>query len=167
MLIPAMRAMSSLPLPLLVSWVRADDEHRAVATDDLALLAHGLDRGSDLHARSLRSQIPGGRGSVGAALEAAWASAPAPGTGRRTAKFPLKARPMMVATGAGLGSGRFAAGLVPGREDPRALGGDGHGELEVGGEGPVLGVVRPVVLPHPDGVAAGRGHGLDGQDHAL
>src|SRR4051794_4132253 len=134
MLIPAMRAMSSLPLPLLVSWVRADDEHRAVATDDLALLAHGLDRGSDLHARSLRSQIPGGRGSVGAALEAAWASATAPGTGRRTAKFPLKARPMMVATGrlrsadlGGGGRGGLAAGLVPRREDPRTLGGDGHG----------------------------------------
>src|SRR5215210_7046576 len=45
---PAMRAMP-LALPLLVTRVRADDEDPAVTPDDLALLAHGLDRRSDLH----------------------------------------------------------------------------------------------------------------------
>src|SRR5215217_7054825 len=49
MLTPAMRAMA-LPLTLLVTRVLADHEHRAVAANDLALLAHGLDRRSDLHA---------------------------------------------------------------------------------------------------------------------
>src|SRR4051812_33242169 len=49
MLMPAIRAMP-LPLSLLVTGVLADDQHRAVAADDLALLAHGLDRRSDLHA---------------------------------------------------------------------------------------------------------------------
>src|SRR5215207_4850050 len=49
MLTPAMRAMADLPLPLLVTGVLADDEHRAVAADDLALLAHRLDRRSYLH----------------------------------------------------------------------------------------------------------------------
>src|ERR671931_1978203 len=47
MLIPAMRATSALPL--LVTRVLADHEDRAMAADDLALLAHGLDRRSDLH----------------------------------------------------------------------------------------------------------------------
>src|SRR5829696_273804 len=49
MLTPAIRAMR-LPLTLLVTRVLADHEDRAVAADDLALLAHGLDRRSDLHA---------------------------------------------------------------------------------------------------------------------
>src|SRR4051794_965578 len=49
MLTPAIRAMP-LALPLLVTRVLADHEHRAVPADDLALLAHGLDRRSDLHA---------------------------------------------------------------------------------------------------------------------
>src|SRR4051812_11937185 len=49
MLMPAMRAMTNLPLPLLVAWVGADHEHPAVAADDLALLAHRLDRRSYLH----------------------------------------------------------------------------------------------------------------------
>jgi hypothetical protein len=35
--------MRALALPLLVSWVLADDENRAVTADDLALLAHRLD----------------------------------------------------------------------------------------------------------------------------
>src|SRR3954452_13266705 len=117
-------------------------------------------------ARFARSFL-GGRGSVGAALEAAWASAIAPGTGRARRPRPAGARPRMVATGPCSGGGRFAPDLVPGREDPRTFGGHGHGELEVGGQGAVLGVDGPVVLAHPDGVAAGRGHGLDGQDHAL
>src|SRR4051812_43610890 len=45
----------SLPLTLLVTRVLADDEHGAVASDDLALLAHGLDRGSDLHGSAIYS----------------------------------------------------------------------------------------------------------------
>src|SRR3954471_8420563 len=49
MLIPAMRAMSLLALTLLVPRVLADHEDRAVAADDLALLAHRLDRRSYLH----------------------------------------------------------------------------------------------------------------------
>src|SRR5712691_6512161 len=43
---------SSSPLPLLVARVTADDPHRAVPADHLALLAHLLDRRTDLH-RSL------------------------------------------------------------------------------------------------------------------
>jgi len=38
-----------LPLTLLVALVLADDEHGPVTTDDLALLAHRLDRRSYLH----------------------------------------------------------------------------------------------------------------------
>src|SRR4051795_9359525 len=49
MLIPAMSAMSLLALTLLVPRVLADHEDRAVAADDLALLAHRLDRRSYLH----------------------------------------------------------------------------------------------------------------------
>src|SRR3954466_12304600 len=49
MLTPAIRAIPPLPLPLLVTGVLADHEHPSVATDDLALLAHRLDRGSYLH----------------------------------------------------------------------------------------------------------------------
>src|SRR3954465_13048477 len=49
MLIPAMRAMSLLALTLLVPRVLADHEDRAVAADDLALLAHRLHRRSYLH----------------------------------------------------------------------------------------------------------------------
>jgi len=44
-----------LTLPLLVSRIRADHEHPPVAADDLALLAHRLDRGSYFHAGSLSS----------------------------------------------------------------------------------------------------------------
>jgi len=44
-----MRAIVRLPLTLLVSRVRADDEDPAVAPDDLALLAHRLYRRSYLH----------------------------------------------------------------------------------------------------------------------
>src|SRR5215218_1282245 len=49
MLTPAIRAMPQLPLALLVSRVLADDEDPPVAADDLALLAHRLDRRSYLH----------------------------------------------------------------------------------------------------------------------
>src|SRR5688572_15224903 len=47
---PAIRATSEyLPLSLLVSRVLADDEDPPVTADDLALLAHRLDRRSYLH----------------------------------------------------------------------------------------------------------------------
>src|SRR5215207_3115587 len=49
MLIPAIRAMPDLPLPLLVAGVLTDDQHGAVASDDLALFAHRLYRRSYLH----------------------------------------------------------------------------------------------------------------------
>src|SRR5215213_6472510 len=57
MLTPAMRAIFLLALPLLVPRVLADHEDPAVAADDLALLAHRLDRRSYLHDafRSLES----------------------------------------------------------------------------------------------------------------
>jgi hypothetical protein len=42
MFTPAIRAIRS-PLPLLVSRIRADHEHGAVAAHDLAFLADGLD----------------------------------------------------------------------------------------------------------------------------
>src|ERR671915_488581 len=49
MFTPAIRAIWALPLALLVSRVLADHEHPPVAADDLALLAHRLDRRSYLH----------------------------------------------------------------------------------------------------------------------
>src|SRR5215210_7751635 len=59
MLTPAIRAMGALPLPLLVTGVLADHEHPPVAADDLALLAHRLDRGSYLHV-PFRLAVPRG-----------------------------------------------------------------------------------------------------------
>src|SRR5579875_575369 len=47
--IPAMRAISPSPLTLLVALVLADHQHHTVAADDLAFLAHRLDRRSYLH----------------------------------------------------------------------------------------------------------------------
>ena len=44
-----------LALPLLVSWIGADDHHAAVAADDLALLTDGFDARPDLHWPSLLS----------------------------------------------------------------------------------------------------------------
>src|SRR5215210_2270208 len=65
MLTPAIRAIFLLALPLLVAGVRADHEYPTVAPDDLALLAHRLDRRSYLHDpfRSLRLDDPDGDGS--------------------------------------------------------------------------------------------------------
>src|SRR3954451_18524157 len=71
-LTPEIRAMMYLPLPLLVALVRADDEDPPVAADDLALLAHRLDRRSDLHV-SFRAW------SAGVALAAVAATATTPG----------------------------------------------------------------------------------------
>src|SRR6478672_3296711 len=56
---PEIRAMLLLALTLLVARVAADDPHRAVAADHLALVAHLLDRRSNLH----RTSFAGGANS--------------------------------------------------------------------------------------------------------
>src|SRR4029078_7910222 len=56
---PEIRAMLLLALTLLVTRVDADDPHRAVAADHLALVAHLLDRRSNLH----RTSFAGGAGA--------------------------------------------------------------------------------------------------------
>src|SRR3954465_2754075 len=76
MLIPAIRATSRSPLPLLVSRVLADDQDPAVAADDLALLAHRLHRRSYLHGPFRRVW------SSGAALAAVGAAATTPRSAR-------------------------------------------------------------------------------------
>src|SRR3954454_22744153 len=89
----------------------------------------------------------------------------------RRRSYPLRARPSRIARpdpGAlALSSRRGEAdGLVPRGEDPRAAGGDGDRELEVGGQRPVLGVDRPAVVAHADLVAARVDHRLDREAHA-
>src|SRR3954454_8724525 len=74
---PAIRAMLnlSLTLALLVPRVVADDAHRTVAANHLALVAHLFDRRPDLHLRScpfdflaclgrLHAPLPSGRFAV-------------------------------------------------------------------------------------------------------
>src|SRR3954453_15865540 len=94
MLTPEMRAMVSLPLPLLVALVLADHEDPAVTPDDLALLAHRLDRRSYLHV-SFRAD-PGG-----VALGADTAPATTPRMKQTLAQASLgrlRARPGSIAT---------------------------------------------------------------------
>src|SRR5688500_13140731 len=57
--------------------------------------------------------------------------------------------------------------FVPGGEDAGPLRRDRHGELEVGGEGAVLGEDGPAVVSHLHQRAAGVDHRLDREDHAL
>src|SRR4051812_17026217 len=83
MLTPAMRAIFLLALPLLVSRVLADHEDPAVAADDLALLAHRLDRRSYLH-DPFRSDDPDGE-----ALETGAVAATIPRSGLLHADGPL------------------------------------------------------------------------------
>src|SRR3954468_13245341 len=83
MLTPAMRAIFLLALPLLVARVLADHEHPAVAADDLALLAHRLDRRSYLH-DPFRSDDPDGE-----ALETGAVAATIPRSGLLHADGPL------------------------------------------------------------------------------
>src|SRR5437588_8659863 len=66
---------------------------------------------------------------------------------------------------AGLSRRPAPARFVPGGQNPRPVRGDGHRELEVGGQRAVLGVDGPVIVAHPDPVAPGCDHRLDGQDH--
>src|SRR5436190_15491201 len=80
-----MRAISRSPLTLLVTFVGADHEHHAVAADDLAFLAHRLDRRSYLHGPFRR--LASGASALAAARAAAtgsWThpSAPARALGR-------------------------------------------------------------------------------------
>src|SRR6059058_2709996 len=89
MLMPAMRAMACLPLPLLVTGVRADDQHTPVAADDLALLAHRLDRRSYLH-------DPFRLGPIGSALAAGTAAATKSRTSCAAQPSRLRARRWMV-----------------------------------------------------------------------
>src|SRR5215217_5874132 len=93
MLTPAIRAMASA-LPLLVPGVLADHEHPPVAADDLALLAHRLNRRSYLH------------GPFRLMIQTGWlwrpgrSPLPIPRTGKsRRAQVPrgTRARPKMVA----------------------------------------------------------------------
>src|SRR3954470_14210253 len=151
MLIPAIRAISRSPLPLLVTGVLADHQDRAMAADDLALLAHRLYRRSYFH-DPLRTGFL--RGALDAGSDAA--------TTARNAACSKKHAPESAsahASRAQASSGGGALGvLVPRSEDPGALGGHRDGELEMGRQRPVLGVDRPVVVAHPGGVSAGRDH---------
>src|SRR5277367_1870481 len=56
---------------------------------------------------------------------------------------------------------------VPRSQDAGALAGDGHGELEVGGQRAVLREDRPAVAGHADPGTSGGGHRLDREHHAL
>src|SRR3954447_244125 len=67
MLIPAIRATSRSPLPLLVPRVLADDQDPAVAADDLALLAHRLHRRAYLPGPLRRVWSGGGAWAPGGA----------------------------------------------------------------------------------------------------
>src|SRR5438552_9724047 len=86
-----MRAISS-PLPLLVALVLAYDEHHPVTADDLAFLAHRLDRRSYLHDPFRRLA------SCDRALAAARAAATQPGTCPRAPAGRVRAGRSMVAT---------------------------------------------------------------------
>src|SRR3954449_4310980 len=174
----AMRCAALLALLLLVTRVLADDEDPPVSADDLALLAHRLDRRSYLHDPfRLDDRRPGSGARFRPPLPDA-----DPRTRRRAGGRPLLAQtghdskgpeaPVVrpapaLGAGAGLVGERLGVRLVPRRQDPRTVGGDGDRELEMGGQGAVLGVDRPAVVAHPDLVAAGVHHRLHGEDHAL
>src|SRR3954452_16671578 len=88
MLTPAIRATSALPL--LVTRIRADHQHRTVAADDLALLAHGLDRRPYLHVPLLVA-------SGAAALAAVAAAATTSRKMRAARSAPARARRVILA----------------------------------------------------------------------
>src|SRR4051812_27164198 len=60
---PEIRAMVLLALTLLVTRVYADDTHRAVAADHLALVAHLFHRRSNLHGTSFAGGADSRNGS--------------------------------------------------------------------------------------------------------
>src|SRR5258708_26053994 len=142
---PAMRAISRSPLPLVVAGVLTDDPARAVAADDLALLAHRLDRRSYLHdpfriedQRRWLWRPPGRRYQ-------SRTCAAGPGADARRQKTIARA---IVLSGPGSDPGPIL--LVPGREDAGAVGRHGDGELEMRRQRPVLREHRPAVVAHPD-----------------
>src|SRR5690348_230892 len=77
MLTPEIRAIA-LSLSLLVPRIRADDEHPPVTADDLALLAHRLDRRSYFHVGFVFLFVTFGSGSFGGALETGTVAATSP-----------------------------------------------------------------------------------------
>src|SRR5581483_4345210 len=77
MLTPEIRAIW-LSLSLLVPWIGADDQHPPVTADDLALLAHRLDRRSYFHAGLLFLFENLGGGSFVEALETGTVAATSP-----------------------------------------------------------------------------------------
>src|SRR5438445_5883995 len=87
-----MRATSRSPLALLVTLVLADHEHHAIAADDLALLAHRLDRRSYLHDpfRRLGSGGPA-LAAVAAAATGSWTCSRARKRTRTRAGLPMLA----------------------------------------------------------------------------
>src|SRR5664279_5342586 len=102
MLTPEIRAMRvpyrrGLTLPLLVAGVRTDDQHAPVATDDLALLTHWLDRRSYLHADSLSEFEDISFWILGPALATAAVAATAPKRHTQHRKIALQAHRGMVA----------------------------------------------------------------------
>src|SRR4051812_7437445 len=114
-----------------------------MAADDLALLAHRLDRRSYLHG-------PFRLESDAAALAAVMAAAPTARNAACSKKHAPRSAPRDDSSGARFGrgpirpwmavSGRRALAVgVPGCEDAGPVGRDRHGELEVGRQGAVLG----------------------------
>src|SRR4051794_14741475 len=158
MLPPAIRAMPPLPLPLLVTGVLADHEHPSVATDDLALLAHRLDRGSYLHVpfrltsrEDARFRKPSGAAAILRGVGRTRRARVAQGATKKLSKGVCARRRDVGRRPEPPGSGRGAPlGLVPGRQDARSGGRDRDGELEVRGQRSVLGVDRPAVVAHAD-----------------
>src|SRR5689334_24400199 len=140
MLTPEIRAIASA-LSLLVTRVRADHEHPAVAADDLALFAHRFDRGSYFHARSLNSSEfseflrPGSGDRF---------RSPLPRQGAHSTQTALQPQRVMLAPRVQGPSGRSAAVscLMPRRQNAGTVGGDRDGEFEVGGQRAVLGIDR-------------------------
>src|SRR5690348_12329238 len=117
MLTPAIRAIDrflSLSLSLLVSGVRADDQHVAVPADDAALLTHRTDARTNFHRRLPRAC--GGRRACRCA--------------------PREQR-------GSLSSAPRATLRLSQREDARAVAGDRHGVLAVRGEAAVARVHGP------------------------
>ena len=80
-----------LALTLLVARVDADDPHRAVPTDHLALVAHLLHRRSNLH-NSLSPSLLGGIPACGALLVAVCDAAAAEVVGRELDLHPVARR---------------------------------------------------------------------------
>src|ERR1700722_9798418 len=127
MLTPEIRAMT-LALPLLVTGIQADHEHPPVAADDLALLAHRLDRRSYFHARFALvveniSVVP--RRGSGDRFRS-----PLPRRGAHAAQNNGAAGAQRnVSRGRSSGGCASAGRFVPRSEDPRAVRRDGNREL--------------------------------------